>query len=86
MRCMASAMREVVAALQPDEQTCQESNAWRVVVFVVWSAKGNCKITRKKWRQVFINHKPESSALVRHRQRDLCGFIHDRCTVESDSV
>ena len=37
-------------------------------------------------RQVFINHKPESSTLVCCRERELCGIVHDRFIIESDSV
>ena len=40
----------------------------------------------EKRRQVFIKHKPGSSTLVCGRERDLRGFIHNRFTVESDSV
>ena len=60
-------------------------DAWRIIVFVVWSAKNNCTIARK-WPQVFINHNPESSALACRRECELCGYIHERSIVDSYSV
>ena len=85
MRCMASAMSVVVAELQRDEQACHESMRGELSYSLSGVRKElhNCD---EKWRQVFINHQPESSALVRHRERELCGFTHDRYTTESDSV
>ena len=41
---------------------------------------------KKNWRQVFINHKPESSTLVCCQERELCRCVHDRFIIESDSV
>ena len=55
MRCMASAMSEVVAELQHDEQACHES----MHAELSYSLSGVRKELHKcdeKWRQVFINH------------------------------
>ena len=40
----------------------------------------------KKWRQVFINHKPKSSTFVCCRDRELCGFVHDHVIIGGYSV
>ena len=79
----ASAMR-CVAELQQNEQACQESMLGELSYLLSGARKRlhNCE---EKWRQVFIHHKPESSALVRFRKRELWGLTHDRFIVESVS-
>ena len=67
MRCVAGAMSEVAAELQHDEQTCHESMHGELSYSLSGARKElhNCE---EKWRQVFINHKTESSALVCRRE------------------
>ena len=74
MLCMASAMSEVAAELQHDEQACQESTS-RELSYLLSGVRKELYNCEERWRQVFINHKPESSASVCHRELELCGFI-----------
>ena len=55
MRCMASAMSEVAAVLQYDEQACQEWVLWRNVVFVVWKCEKAVCNWEKKLQKVLVD-------------------------------
>ena len=64
--CVASAMSEVAAELERDEQACRESVLGELS-YSLSGARKELHSCEEKRRQVSINVKPESSALVRHR-------------------
>ena len=84
MRCMASDVSEMVLGYNLMSKVCQDS-----LGELSYSLSGMRKELHKwetDWREVFINYKSKSSTFERCQKRELCGLVHDRFIVESDSV
>ena len=65
---------EVASELQLDDQACQQHGEMSCPL----SKMGKeLRKWEKKWRQVFMNRKSESSTFILCQECELCGFVHD---------
>ena len=81
---MADATSEVASELQLDDQAYQELGA---MSYPFSEVRKGLREWEEKRRQVFTNHKSESSTFIRCQECELCGFVHDHFIIfDSDFV
>ena len=64
----------MASELQLDEQAYQELGE---MSYSLAEIRKELRKWEKKWRRVFVDHKPESSTFIRCQECELCGFVHN---------